>query len=435
LKKKIIISRQDIIPTPIGNIWESLKSVVYGPIVSRRFRYSLGINLFSKKICPLNCTYCDLGHTDKQHVKNELTDYNSLFKPEKIAIDIEKAFLYHKLKNTEIDKITICGNGEATIHPEFPEIVDIVIRMRDTYFPKIQTAILSAPTEINNEKIVSALEKIDVRVLKLDAADVDTYKRICRPIQGVAGLDFKGQLAHLNELSKRFKYNITISSAIVRSDEKKYKNIGSIINNIPDILSDINPAEYHIHNIDYPIFDNDSSVLRLKLEEMIEIAEKIAERTDVPIKVLHSAISLRENNLEDYKPQEYQQPFDFKPRILLLEDDRKFQQSIISALSKYFEFYSAYTLDKAKNMFGDSFNAMAVDINLNVHRANDLGGLEFIKWAKKRSNIPFVVITGYRDGEILDKIRSEEPFYIFSRTLDILTLKDKLFQCVYKSML
>ncbi len=38
---------------------------LFGPVPSRRLGMSLGVDLVPKKVCSLNCVYCEVGHTTK----------------------------------------------------------------------------------------------------------------------------------------------------------------------------------------------------------------------------------------------------------------------------------------------------------------------------------------------------------------------------------
>ncbi len=66
--------------------------------------------------------------------------------------------------------ITFAGNGEPTLHPEFPGIIDDCIELRDRYFPKTEIAVLSNSTTISSPEIREALLKVDKNILKLDSA-------------------------------------------------------------------------------------------------------------------------------------------------------------------------------------------------------------------------------------------------------------------------
>jgi len=150
---------------------------VFGPISSRRLGRSLGINLLpvNQKYCSFNCVYCECGWTPD--------------KPTKLVLP-SRAEVKNKLENRlcdlvknqkEFDAITFAGNGEPTLHPDFPEIINDTIALRNIYFPEVKVAVLSNATTCHNPQIASALEKVDLNILKLDAGTEGTFALINKP--------------------------------------------------------------------------------------------------------------------------------------------------------------------------------------------------------------------------------------------------------------
>ena len=54
------------------------------------------------------------------------------------------------------DVLTFAGNGEPTLHPDFPDIVKEVIRVRDAFCPSAKISILSNSTRVTDEKVREA---------------------------------------------------------------------------------------------------------------------------------------------------------------------------------------------------------------------------------------------------------------------------------------
>jgi wyosine [tRNA(Phe)-imidazoG37] synthetase (radical SAM superfamily) len=147
--------------------------IIFGPVKSRRLGVSLGINLlpFSGKLCNFNCIYCECGLTgDTKITKGRLTSRKEVY-------DSLEFKLTEMQKNGEKpDVITYAGNGEPTLHPDFPGIIDDSIMLRNKYFPKAEIAVLSNATTIKDKAIKEALLKIDKNILKLDSAIGETVK-------------------------------------------------------------------------------------------------------------------------------------------------------------------------------------------------------------------------------------------------------------------
>ena len=148
--------------------------IVFAPIKSRRFGESLGINLLplESKICNFNCIYCECSWTD---LKANSAPY---FSKETILVDIKNCFKALSAENIKIDSITFTGNGEPTRHPHFSIIIDEVIVLRNQYFPGIKMVVLSNSNLLSNKKVLSALQKVDLRILKLDAGTQDTFEKM-----------------------------------------------------------------------------------------------------------------------------------------------------------------------------------------------------------------------------------------------------------------
>ena len=140
--------------------------IVFGPIHSRRLGSSLGINLLPHdgKLCNFDCIYCECGWNRDGVVRYPVMP---------VAADVGKALesklLQCREQGTHIDSITFSGNGEPTLNPDFPSIIDTVIALRDRLCPEARVSVLSNATMLGREEILLSLKKVDNPVLKLDA--------------------------------------------------------------------------------------------------------------------------------------------------------------------------------------------------------------------------------------------------------------------------
>ncbi len=85
-------------------------------------------------------------------------------------------------KGSRIDAITLSGNGESTAHPQFPEIVEGLINLRNLYAPGVRTAILSNATMLDRAEVRSAVSQLDDRIMKLDCGTEECFKEFNRPL-------------------------------------------------------------------------------------------------------------------------------------------------------------------------------------------------------------------------------------------------------------
>lgn len=252
------------------------RDIVFGPVRSRRFGVSLGINLLplNTKVCSFNCIYCECGLTPECPE----TGQQGFFSRETIMEHMEARFKELSEKDLRPDNITFAGNGEPTLHPEFPGIIDDTIALRKRFFPGSKITVLSNATTLNDKMIYSALLKVDNNVLKLDAG-TDEYLQLINNPPGNVKLDDV-----VNKL-KRFTGNLIIQSLFLR---------GNINGKYFDSTTESNVKEWlrHIEEISprlvmiYPV-DRATPVQGLEKvtpDELEKIAARVNElgiKTDV----------------------------------------------------------------------------------------------------------------------------------------------------------
>lgn len=152
-------------------------SPIFGPVRSRRLGTSLGINLLPAdgKCCSFDCIYCECG-------------FNKDFVPEQkmpTQDEVLHALQYHLRKMKEEgptpDVLTFAGNGEPTLHPHFPEIINEALKLRDKYFPNAKVSVLTNTTQILRQPVFDALCKVDNNICKLDTISMDYIRCVDRP--------------------------------------------------------------------------------------------------------------------------------------------------------------------------------------------------------------------------------------------------------------
>jgi wyosine [tRNA(Phe)-imidazoG37] synthetase (radical SAM superfamily) len=157
---------------------ELQKTIIYGPINSRRLGRSLGVNIlpFNAKICPFNCVYCQYGWTDFHQA--QITHQDKLPSVDEVQEALIEALLCF---SSPPAYITFSGNGEPTIHPDFGKMAEAVNSIRDRMVPEAKTAILSNAALVGDKNTRRSLEKLDLRVMKLDCGSVQTFKNYNQP--------------------------------------------------------------------------------------------------------------------------------------------------------------------------------------------------------------------------------------------------------------
>lgn len=153
-------------------------SPIFGPVHSRRLGISLGINLLPPdgKWCSFDCIYCECGLNQDSKATAVLPTREAV--GEKLKEKLEAL----KKNNIIPDVLTFAGNGEPTLHPDFPDIVKEVIRVRDEYCPSAKISILSNSTRVTDDKVRAALLLLDNPIMKLDTVDASYIENVDRPV-------------------------------------------------------------------------------------------------------------------------------------------------------------------------------------------------------------------------------------------------------------
>ena len=155
-----------------------IQQPVFGPYDSRRFGKSLGVNPLppGTRFCNFDCVYCECA-TASWPLQWELRP--QFPSPTQIHDALIAAAAWPG--TSEVDSITIAGNGEPTMSPHLNEIVDIVTEARDRNWPQARTVVLTNGTLLQKSSVRSALAKLDYRVVKLDAGTNWILDELNRP--------------------------------------------------------------------------------------------------------------------------------------------------------------------------------------------------------------------------------------------------------------
>ena len=127
------------------------------------------------KVCTFDCLYCECGFNADRRAKSPLPTR------EEVADALEKKLKEMISEDTQPDVLTFAGNGEPTVHPQFNDIIDDTIALRNRYCPKAKVSVLTNATLITKEKVFEALCKVDNNILKLDSAIDATARTMNRP--------------------------------------------------------------------------------------------------------------------------------------------------------------------------------------------------------------------------------------------------------------
>ena len=224
-------------------------NIIFGPIHSRRFGKSLGVDLSpGKKQCNFDCLYCELDPA------KTMDAYDDVVSVEEVTIALKTALNEHD----DVDFITLTANGEPTLYPYLSELIDKI----NTFKGSTKTLILSNAANIDDVKVQDALLKLDEVKLSLDCASQKCLQKLDRSHKGIEVENIKsGMLA----FKARYNGPLVIEILIVKTLNDSNEEIAKL----NEYLLKLQPTRIDIGTIDRPpAFD----VKPVSYEKLLEIS-------------------------------------------------------------------------------------------------------------------------------------------------------------------
>ncbi len=218
------------------------EETVFGPIFSRRLGTSLGINLLPEKgkICNFDCIYCECGWNKDGRADTLLPT------AAKVHNDLERRLRSLQQQGTHVDSITFSGDGEPTLNPEFPAIIDDTLVLRDLLAPTAKVSVLSNATRVHLSQVFQALAKVDNPIMKIDAPTNDLIARINKPAPGY-------DIARVVEALKQFHGNFVLQTCMLRSKEYNFDSSRpEVLDGWMRIVRQLRPRQIMVYTIDRP---------------------------------------------------------------------------------------------------------------------------------------------------------------------------------------
>ncbi len=248
--------------------------VTYGPVQSRRLGASLGVNIlpFNVKVCSFNCNYCQCGWTTDTVDDAALAKYEWPSAPQ-VADGLRNTLLDLNAKGRKLDCITLAGNGEPTLHPDFLEVVRAILAVRDEVMPGVRCDILSNAAHLDRIDVVKGLNLLDERYMKLDAGSDGQFLNMNSPVTEIGIWDI------MTSLSKLTDFTVQAMFTHGRRDNTDEKSVVDWI----QAVKRVKPKAVQIYSVDR--FPADSKIHRVERKLLEEIGRAVTAQTGVPAEV------------------------------------------------------------------------------------------------------------------------------------------------------
>ncbi len=162
---------------------------IFGPVPSRRFGRSLGIDLSpGVKQCNFDCLYCELAAAKPT---DRIANPPSV---EEIVTELQQALKEHP----DIDAVTVTANGEPTLYPDLKRLIEEIDRIKKG----VKTLILTNASTVTDPKIRAILSRFDIVKLSLDCVTPRCFKKLDRPLRGIS---IEGIIEGIQQFRQNFK--------------------------------------------------------------------------------------------------------------------------------------------------------------------------------------------------------------------------------------
>jgi wyosine [tRNA(Phe)-imidazoG37] synthetase (radical SAM superfamily) len=230
---------------------------LFGPVPSRRFGRSLGIDVTPMKTCSFDCVFCQLGRTTQFTTeRSEFVPFNA------VCAEIEQWLK----TDGKADVITFAGSGEPTLYSRLGELIDF-IKAR-TELPVI---LLSNGTLLHRPDVRAEAAKADIVKVSLSAWDEASFQIINRP---APGLTFEslvtGERAFRAAFGGELWLEVFLMDGINAAPEQVQKVAG--------LAAEIRPDKIHLNTAVRPPSEADvRPVAQEKLEALCDLFTPHAE--------------------------------------------------------------------------------------------------------------------------------------------------------------
>jgi len=199
---------------------------VYGPVPSRRYGLSLGVDLVPHKTCCYDCIYCQVGRTTELTVERR-----DFFSPQEVIRDVEQALA----GGPRPEVITLAGSGDPCLYASLGSLIDELHRLSD-----LPVVLLTNGGLLWRDDVLADALSADVLAPSLDAGDPRTFELINRPHPEIS---FECMLAGLREAARRHRGAVRMEVMLARGindPDDQLRRLASLLADLDLASVDVN---------------------------------------------------------------------------------------------------------------------------------------------------------------------------------------------------
>ncbi|MBN2302303.1 MAG: radical SAM protein [Lentisphaerae bacterium] len=241
------------IQSPVGGY-----HYLFGPVASRRFGRSLGVDIVPLKTCSFNCVFCEVG----------VTPETTMIRREYVPLaDVFSEFDKWHASGNSADYVTVTGSGEPTLHTGFG---NVLAHIQDIC--RYKTALLTNGTLFHLPEVRAGALKATVVKASLSAWDDASLHAINRPCAGLT-LDMivKGLRKFRSEYTGALWLEVFALAGINDSDDNMKR--------IAELARSIGPDRIHLNTVVRP--PADTVAKPLTRERLMELSSFFGEEAEI----------------------------------------------------------------------------------------------------------------------------------------------------------
>ncbi|MBT3242190.1 MAG: radical SAM protein [Bacteroidetes bacterium] len=247
---------------------------LFGPVPSRRLGMSLGVDLVPKKVCSLDCIYCEVGQTTKLTTeRKEYIRYPSLIK------ELSAYFS----NNPDPDYITFSGSGEPTLNSRIGDVISFIKEKK----PHIPIAVLTNGTLLNDKQVRRELLEASVVLPSLDVATNLTFQKINRP---ELNLSITRYIQGLVNFRSEYQGEIWLEILIIPGINDNLRDL----NALKEAIIRIQPDRIQLNTLDRP-----GAIADIRAASMNELQQIVKYWNLAPVEII--AAATKRKNLKAYR--------------------------------------------------------------------------------------------------------------------------------------
>ncbi|RUM47646.1 MAG: radical SAM protein, partial [Desulfocapsa sp.] len=250
---------------------------IFGPVNSRRLGRSLGVDCFQKKICNLNCIYCEVGATI------QLTCERLEYVPTKKILAEIDAYCRQSAQVAELDWVTVTASGEPTLHLGLGRILDHLRKVIEK-----PIAVLTNGTTLTDEQVCRELAVADLVIPSLDAALPASFRKINRPAHC---LNLERIIEGLLTFSRNYQGKIWLEILFARGINDSEEDIRALRR----VVARMKPDRLQLNTVARPPLE--FFARPLDAQRMLAIAEQFRQdNISCPVDLLNSGVTQQDEH-------------------------------------------------------------------------------------------------------------------------------------------